>query len=177
MKVTKVSCQGCGADLQIDESIRFVTCNFCGSRLEIVSDQSTTHSKLLEKLERQTDDMAEDLRVIRLQNELEQLDREWAAEKIGLMITNKNGSQSIPSAGGAVVGGVVMVVFGIFWTIMASSMGAPGLFPLFGVGFICFAVFMIFSTMSKAERFKSAQSAMDDRRRQLLEELEKAKRS
>ena len=31
---------------------------------------------------------------------------------------------------------VVGVVFGIFWTVMAVSMGAPGIFPLFGVLFI-----------------------------------------
>ena len=35
------------------------------------------------------------------------------------------------------IGSVVMVVFGIFWTITAASMGAPILFPVFGVLFIC----------------------------------------
>lgn len=40
-----------------------------------------------------------------------------------------------PSAMG-VWGSVVAVVFGIFWTITASSMGAPGFFPVFGVLFI-----------------------------------------
>lgn len=40
-----------------------------------------------------------------------------------------------PSAMG-VWGAVVAVVFGIFWTWMAASMGAPGIFPLFGVVFI-----------------------------------------
>ena len=40
-----------------------------------------------------------------------------------------------PSAMGA-VGSVIAVIFGIFWTIMASSMGAPIFFPLFGVLFI-----------------------------------------
>ncbi|MEG1548183.1 MAG: zinc ribbon domain-containing protein [Clostridia bacterium] len=40
-----------------------------------------------------------------------------------------------PSAMG-VWGAVISVIFGIFWTIMASSMGAPAIFPLFGVLFI-----------------------------------------
>ena len=37
-----------------------------------------------------------------------------------------------PSAMGA-MGSVIAVIFGIFWTIAAASMGAPGIFPLFGV--------------------------------------------
>ena len=33
------------------------------------------------------------------------------------------------------VGGIAAVIFGIFWTIQASSMGAPGIFPVFGIVF------------------------------------------
>lgn len=40
-----------------------------------------------------------------------------------------------PSAMG-VWGAAVAVVIGIFWTVMASSMGAPAIFPVFGVLFI-----------------------------------------
>lgn len=40
-----------------------------------------------------------------------------------------------PSAMGA-VGSVIAVIFGIFWTIMAASLGAPIFFPLFGILFI-----------------------------------------
>lgn len=44
-----------------------------------------------------------------------------------------------PSAMGA-VGSVVAVIFGIFWTIMAASLGAPIFFPIFGVLFIAIGV-------------------------------------
>ena len=40
-----------------------------------------------------------------------------------------------PSAMG-VWGAVVAVIFGIFWTIMASGAGAPAIFPVFGGLFI-----------------------------------------
>ena len=40
-----------------------------------------------------------------------------------------------PSAMG-VVSSVAATIFGVFWTIMASSMGAPIFFPLFGLVFI-----------------------------------------
>lgn len=39
-----------------------------------------------------------------------------------------------------VIGAVVIVVFGIFWTIMAAQMGAPVFFPIFGVMFIIMGV-------------------------------------
>lgn len=44
-----------------------------------------------------------------------------------------------PSAMGA-FGAVIAVIFGIFWTITAASMGAPGFFPLFGVLFILMGI-------------------------------------
>lgn len=46
-----------------------------------------------------------------------------------------------PSALG-VWGSVMAAVFGVFWTVMAASMGAPFIFPMFGVLFIITAVVM-----------------------------------
>lgn len=40
-----------------------------------------------------------------------------------------------PSAMGA-MGSVIGVLFGIVWTVTAASMGAPALFPVFGVLFV-----------------------------------------
>ena len=44
-----------------------------------------------------------------------------------------------PSAMGA-MGSVIAVIFGIFWTIMAASLGAPIFFPIFGVLFIVIGI-------------------------------------
>lgn len=38
------------------------------------------------------------------------------------------------------IGSVVCVIFGIFWTIQASSMGAPTMFPIFGVLFVIIGI-------------------------------------
>ena len=38
------------------------------------------------------------------------------------------------------MGAVVAVIFGIFWTVMAVSMGAPFFFPLFGILFIIIGI-------------------------------------
>ncbi len=44
-----------------------------------------------------------------------------------------------PSAMGF-VGSIAIVIFGIFWTIMASSIGAPTFFPIFGIIFILLGI-------------------------------------
>ncbi|MEM1085538.1 MAG: hypothetical protein AAGI48_15615 [Verrucomicrobiota bacterium] len=177
MSVRKVCCQGCGADLEIEEGIRFVNCNYCGAKLEIVSNRTTTHSRVLEKLEKRSDEMAEDLKVIRLQNELEKLDREWAQEKQRFMVSGKDGEKSLPSTAGSMIGGVIAIVFGVFWMGTTSSMGAPGIFPLFGLVFIAFAIFGMVSGGSKASGYRNAKSRMDSKRGDLLRRLEAAKRA
>ena len=44
-----------------------------------------------------------------------------------------------PSAMGA-FGGIIAAVFGVFWIIFAVSIGAPAIFPLFGILFIVMAL-------------------------------------
>lgn len=177
MKITKVCCQGCGADLEVDEDIRFVNCNYCGAKLEIVHDRTTTHSRVLEKLERRSDEMAEDLRVIRLQNDLEKLDREWDRELQGLMVTGKNGEKSLPTSMGSVAGGVVAVAFGIAWMGFASSTGAPGPVVLFGFLFIGVAVFGMIRNGAKAGQYRNSHARMQARRADLVRQIESAKRN
>lgn len=54
-----------------------------------------------------------------------------------------------PSAMGA-VGSVVAIIFGIFWTMLASSMGGPALFPIFGVMFIGIGVVQLMYHLKNA---------------------------
>ncbi len=39
-----------------------------------------------------------------------------------------------------VFGGIIALIFGIFWTAMAANMGAPSFFPIFGIVFIVAAI-------------------------------------
>ena len=47
-----------------------------------------------------------------------------------------------PSAMGA-LGSVIAVVFGIFWTVSAASMGAPISFSIFGVLFVIVGIVQV----------------------------------
>ena len=177
MKVTKVCCQGCGAALQIDESIRYVTCNYCYCRLEVVHDATVTHTKQLDKIERTTEQLANNLKVIELQNDLERLDREWDHQRESLLVRNKHGHVSEPSSAGSLVGGIIAVVFGIFWIGMASSHGAPAFFPLFGLVFIFIAIFTMVSGTAKAGAYKSQRSVYEIQRQRLVSQLNRERGS
>ncbi|OYV04314.1 MAG: hypothetical protein CFE26_17565 [Verrucomicrobiales bacterium VVV1] len=176
MQITKVCCQGCGANLEVDESIRFVTCNYCHARLEVVHDTSTTHTKLLEALDQRTESMAQDIKVLKLENELERLDREWESVRQSMMIRGKNGSVSEPSATSATFGGIIAIVGGLFWMIFTGSMGAPGPFPLFGLVFIGAGIFGMVSGNGKASEFEGLRSRYQMRRGQLISQIEQEKR-
>lgn len=176
MKITKVCCQGCGADLEIDESVRFVTCNYCHTRLEVVHDTTVTHTRLLDKIERTTDRMAANMKVLELQNDLERIDREWDMQRETLLVRNQQGHTSKPSAAASMIGGVIAIVFGIFWMSMASRMPAGGIFPLFGLIFIGVAVFSMIRGVSKAAAYRNQQDAYHHRRRQLITLIDRERR-
>lgn len=176
MKITRVCCQGCGADIEVDESVRFVTCNYCHARLEVVHDQSVTHTRQLDKIERTTDEMAGRIKLLELQNDLERLDREWENRRQSLLITSKQGRVSEPSSGSAIVGGVVVIAFGIFWMRTAVSIGAPSFFPLFGIVFIGFALFGMFNSANKAGAYRNLNADYESRRQQLIDRIDRERR-
>jgi hypothetical protein len=176
MNAISVSCQNCGAPLDVADGVRFVTCGFCNSRLEIHRSPTATYSALIEKIEQRTEAMAEDLGVIRIQNEIEQLDREWMMQRDGFMVKNKDGGTREPGGIGGLIASLFAAGFGVVWTIGASRIGAPGFFTAFGVIFICFALFGGISTMAKGSSYQSARGSYDARRQLLLERLENEKR-
>jgi len=177
MKVTRVCCQGCGADLEVDETIRYITCNYCHARLEIVHDATVTHTRQLDKIERTTDAMVNKIKVIELQNDLERLDREWQSRRETLLVRTKEGNVSEPSSAGSMIGGMVAIVFGIFWVGMASSMGAPSFFPLFGLVFIGFAIFSMVNGTAKAGAYQNHRSDYESQRQELITRIERERKS
>lgn len=172
METVSVTCNHCGAPLDVAEDTRFVTCGFCGSRLEVHRSGGAVYSEVLERVSRQTEQIAGDVEVIRLQNELERLDREWMMERERYMVRGKHGRTSVPSATGGVIAAVVAAGFGIFWTIIASSMDAPSFFVLFGVFFVVVAIVMGAKTVGKAGAYENAHNAYQAERRVILQKID-----
>ncbi len=57
-------------------------------------------------------------------------------------------------------GAAIVSVFGIFWTIMTASMGAPSIFPVFGVLFVLTGVIMVVYNLKNATS-KNRYSSFD----------------
>lgn len=111
------------------------------------------------------------LRQIRLQNELERLDREWEMERESYMSTDKYGSRHVPSGGGSLVGGVIAGGFGVFWIIQTTSAPAgtmPAIFPLFGVLLIVLGVGGAIHGFIQADAYRLAHERYQQRRAELL---------
>lgn len=108
------------------------------------------------------------LRQIQLQNEIAQLDREWALEREQYMVTGQYGSRHLPSEGGSIVAGVLIGGFGLCWTVFAASLGAPAFFPFFGVVFILVGVGSCIYSFGKAGEYRAAHERYQRRRAELL---------
>jgi predicted phage tail protein len=177
LKIIDVNCNHCGATLQVDEKTRFVTCTYCHSRLAIQRSESAVFTEVLDKIEQNTGQMAENLELIRLQNELEQIDREWMMSRENLMVQGRNGSRSVPS----VAGGIFTIIFGvvaggIWMTFAYTAVHAPPLFCMFGLVFMGAAVFGGVNMVSKAGRLDVERRDYETRRQSLLAEIDSEKR-
>jgi len=140
--------------------------------------------------------MSQDLETIRLQNEIERLDREWAIEREKYRIEGNRGSSSLPTSGTAVmavIGGIVAVLFLLFWISIAASMfggirfgepaGFPGssspfggiglCFPLFGVGALILVVIGVVTNVSKASGYSQAEHEYLRKREALMRNLQR----
>ena len=73
MKVISISCNHCGAPLDVPLKTRYLTCSFCESRLEVQQSGNAYFTSVLEAVSQ----IEEDVGTIKLQNELERIDREW----------------------------------------------------------------------------------------------------
>ena len=170
VEVLSVSCNHCGAPLSLPAGARFVTCTHCGSRLAVHASGGAAYTEVLGEIRADTRRIAGDVEAIKVQNQLEQMDREWMIERERYMIHGKHGSH-LPTedrAAGTVMG-VFVIAFGVIWTIIAGVAFPP--MALFGVFFIGFAIYGLMSGNRKAQEYRAAEERYQSRRRAVLEAL------
>jgi Short C-terminal domain len=109
------------------------------------------------------------LEEIKHQNDVAQLDREWAMERERYMVAGRYGYRYVPNRGMSLLGGLVVSTFGIIWTVMAASMGAPVFFPLFGLLFIFAGIGVSAYSFLQANRYEEARLRYQRRRAQMLD--------
>ena len=105
---------------------------------------------------------------IKHQNDLAQLDREWAMEREQYMVAGRYGYRYLPNRGTSLIGGIAICGFGLLWTLFAAGMGAPVFFPLFGLLFILAGAAVSAHAFMQANRYEEARLRHLRRRREML---------
>lgn len=160
MKLRAITCEQCSAPLEVPAKATSAKCGYCNSLLHL--DQPQPHAL------KSSENDSSNLDTIRLQNELERLDREWMMKRESFMIKGKNGEMSIPDTTMLVASGFG-IVFAGFWTLFTLFVFPP--FALFG-GFM---IFLIITQTAKAkkkmEQYKVAHSQYRRKRQEILSQL------
>jgi hypothetical protein len=169
MEMVTVSCNSCGAPLKVGTQVRFVTCQFCNTQLEIKRNDSSIFTEQIERIAGNTAQMAQDLEAIKLQNEIERLDREAAAGSV------QSSGRAAPGGRG---GGVFGLAFAIFFAFVCFAMagtagraGAPSLFAFVPVGMGIFAIAGALIAFRKSSDQADRQDNLRRRRDELTEKL------
>jgi DNA-directed RNA polymerase subunit RPC12/RpoP len=171
MRVLSLTCNHCGASLEVPKKTRFVTCQYCSSRLEVKQTSGTIYTEVLEAIDEKTERIVQDLELIKLQNRLEQLDREWAVEKERYLLKGTHGETMVPTRGVLVIVSVIGGVFGLFWMILTLAMGAPLFFPFFGLIVVAGVIAVCIKAMSSARIYERRKRDYDIKRGKILEEI------
>ncbi|MEN6496033.1 MAG: hypothetical protein ABFD16_17260 [Thermoguttaceae bacterium] len=182
METLNVSCNQCGAPLEVPRGTRFLTCNYCSARLEVHQSESASYTSVLEAIQEQTARMAQELGAIRLQNELEQLDRQWTIERTQYLVRQKNGTTSEP--GVSVAGLLFVCLFTLFFVtvtggigVSAVVLGAPGILAFVAFAMAVFAVVafvsILVSSIQRVTQYAEARRQYENRRAKLLDQIDR----
>jgi len=168
VETESITCNHCGAPLQIPSGTNYITCTHCGSNLAVRRNASVVFTETIDKLSSTTEQLASQVARLERNQKLDSLDRNWQAHQKRYMITDSEGRQRLPDETMAIMGGVVAVVFGCFWTAFAYSMSP--MFSLFGLVFIAFGIGTSMIYVKKARQLKKAEARYRRERDKLIAE-------
>ncbi len=178
MKVVTLRCANCGAPLSVKHRVRFVTCNFCDSQLEIHRENSATYSAATEKVpEARTVKLEKSVERLQLTNELERLDQAWMISQELYMVSGKDGSRSVPSYFDGLL--MMFVACGVIVAAVAIGRNAPFFRPImygWGFGAVIFIIKAI-HTLVLANRYSAAHADYEQQRYDILARLGSTRQS
>ncbi len=166
MNTETLTCNSCGAPLEVPVSANFVTCNHCSCQLAVRRSESATFTEQFDRLAEKTDQLSSRVDKLSTQNEMAALDREWQLERETYMVSGKHGHRSLPTQLGSAVGGIIAAFFGLFLTVSGAGAGA-GPETLFGFVFIALGVGSAINGFTKASNYKDAERRYRRRRGKL----------
>jgi len=188
MKLLSLTCQHCGAPLEVPAKITQLTCQFCGTRLQVQRTGAVAYTESLGDAAQQLARISDNTEQLKVEQEIARLDRDWMMSREQFMVRGKDGQLDVPGKTSALIGGAIVIVFGLIWTAMAASIAGavgvgihqvgggplsalPGFLPCFGVLFIVGGIFTSLIAYGKARAFQEHQRAYHAERNRLLAEL------
>ncbi len=117
-----------------------------------------------------------------IEEQLDQLDRQWLRQRESLLMTSRRGRQYVPTVGSAVLMIVAGVVFGALGGVIVAVIGfdqgrrLPGMlmcFPMFPLLFMLLALVSGLSLLSKARLYQREAAAYEQRRAALEEQADR----
>ncbi len=170
-----VACQSCASPLEISADIRFLTCNYCNSHLEIVRDTGTTHSIVLQRIESKVDNAAGRLRVMELKLKLNELNQAWQKYQEATLPRRENGTRKRLTSDGEVGFPLVVSFLGFFMIFHGlTTLDGNGGEPLIGAFLFVAMGYRAICNVGKLREFQKAEAEFVAGRSALQKQLQEA---
>jgi hypothetical protein len=182
MKLLTLTCQHCGAPLEVPARTTQFKCLYCGSRLHVLWADSVAHAEAIEAA--QTSRLIKTPEQFKVEEEIALLDHVWDTIRQRFMVRDNDNQLSVPDRDNIRLTGAFGVLLGVAALVMGAAVvwapGSPGsgnalvgyLMPLFGVLLIIAIVAWCRHAWKKADDFEVHQHAYQSERQRLLAELE-----
>lgn len=168
IELRSLACNSCGASLTVTDATRFVTCAHCGSQLAVHRTDNSAFTEIVSEIREQNLQIAEDLRVVRLQNDVEALDRDWEIQREAYISTKENGEKTEPHPASNLAGGVLAVVLAVVWLVGTSMPDGPQWYSLIGPVIGLLGILNAVSGYHRSHEFARLKDRYQKRREQLL---------
>jgi uncharacterized Zn finger protein (UPF0148 family) len=168
MKLLALSCNQCGAPLEVPVKAKYVTCNFCSARLTVQRSDKVAYTEAIEEIQERKRQMSEDLNDLKRPSAVEDPDRSWRRRREPFMVRSEQGELSVPRKGTAIGIGASITIAGLLWMGFAMNMGAPAFFPLLGLVFIGAGIFSAMKMNAKADEFHRIHRVYLSKQHELL---------
>ncbi|MDB6080519.1 MAG: hypothetical protein JWO82_4266 [Akkermansiaceae bacterium] len=171
MKTTRVSCQGCGASLEVHDLARYSTCAYCATQLEVVHETGAMQAQALDILERHNRRLSAELSEYRLREELSLLDKAWKALRQSWLEPDGRGGYYDPALTTAVFSCLLILGGIVLFALTIQSMAPIAIAgPLMVLG----GIWGLIRCAYKGMEHEAMTRQYDHRRSELLERLRQA---
>lgn len=182
MTLMSFNCNNCGATLEAPESAKFVTCNYCRSHLSITQTSSAVYTEVIEEIRDQVCDLQSEVKMLRLQKELETVDLAWKEEEKQYVIGAPSQEVAFASFNRRWTGGLVFICLALV-SILFLVMEWMGVLEfeieLFGVVLLsilsCFGlvvgIWMMVTSRCGQDDYDQAYQRYLERRQVVLDEV------